>query len=139
MDYSEFLEKSGMYVTTEEYEQIIKPIYLEAPSDIVGNEVTMFCEWLKDSEFSIAQLRQIARIAKAYGSAVSKLVAAQNKVSELDVKAGVLESENQKLQNRLDAVIEVVGDESLVERMVDDIDTEGIIDAWVRARNTRRQ
>ena len=42
------------------------------------------------------------------------------------------------LQERLDAVIEVVGDEHLVERMVDDIDTEDIIDAWIRTKNMKQ-
>ena len=42
------------------------------------------------------------------------------------------------LQERLDAVIEVVGDEHLVERMVDDIDTEDIIDAWIRSKNMKQ-
>ena len=42
------------------------------------------------------------------------------------------------LQERLDAVIEVIGDESLVERMVDDIDTEDIIDAWIRTKNMKQ-
>ena len=42
------------------------------------------------------------------------------------------------LQERLDAVIEVVGDEHLVERMVDDIETEDIIDAWIRTKNVKQ-
>lgn len=42
------------------------------------------------------------------------------------------------LQERLDAVIEVIGDEHLVERMVDDIDTEDIIDAWIRSKNMKQ-
>ena len=42
------------------------------------------------------------------------------------------------LQERLDAVIEVVGDEHLVERMVDDIETEDIIDAWIRTKNMKQ-
>ena len=42
------------------------------------------------------------------------------------------------LQERLDAVIEVIGDESLVERMVDDIETEDIIDAWIRSKNMKQ-
>ena len=42
------------------------------------------------------------------------------------------------LQERLDAVIEVIGDESLVNRMVDDIETEDIIDAWIRTKNMKQ-
>ena len=42
------------------------------------------------------------------------------------------------LQERLDAVIEVIGDESLVERMIDDIETEDIIDAWIRSKNMKQ-
>ena len=42
------------------------------------------------------------------------------------------------LQERLDAVIEVIGDEHLVERMVDDIETEDIIDAWIRTKNMKQ-
>ena len=42
------------------------------------------------------------------------------------------------LQERLDAVIEVIGDEHLVERMVDDIETEDIIDAWIRSKNMKQ-
>ena len=42
------------------------------------------------------------------------------------------------LQERLDAVIEIIGDESLVERMVDDIETEDIIDAWIRSKNMKQ-
>ena len=68
-----------------------------------------------------------------------ELNALQQKVAELDVKAGVLEEQNRKLQERLDAVIEVAGDESLVQTMVDNMSTEDIIDAWIRARETRRQ
>ena len=41
-------------------------------------------------------------------------------------------------QERLDAVIEVIGDESLVNRMVDDIETEDIIDAWIRTKNMKQ-
>ncbi len=134
MDYHEFIEKSGWDVSREDYEQIIEPIYLKGPSDIVGIEVTLFCQWLKDNDFTIRQLRQIAAIAEAYDGAVSKLTGLQQKVRDLEAEVTVLGLHEQKLQERLDAVIEVVGDESLVERMVDDIATEDIIDAWVRAK-----
>ncbi len=134
MDYHEFIEKSGWEVSREDYEQIIEPLYLKGPSDIVGIEVTLFCQWLKDNGFTLGQLRQIAAIAEAYDSAVSKVSGLQQKVRDLEAEVTVLGLHDQKLQERLDAVIEVVGNESLVERMVDNIDTEDIIDAWVRAK-----
>jgi hypothetical protein len=134
MDYHEFIEKSGWEISREDYEQIIEPLYLKGPSDIVGIEVTLFCQWLKDNDFTLGQLRQIAAIAEAYDGAVSKVSGLQQKVRDLEAEVTVLGLHEQKLQERLDAVIEVVGDESLVERMVDDIDTEDIIDAWVRAK-----
>ena len=49
-------------------------------------------------------------------------------------EASVMGLHERLLQERLDAVIEVIGDEHLVERMVDDIETEDIIDAWIRAK-----
>lgn len=134
MDYHEFIEKSGWDVSREDYEQIIEPLYLKGPSDIVGIEVTLFCQWLKDNDFTLGQLRQIAAIAEAYDSAVSKVGGLQQKVRDLQAEVTVLGLHEQKLQERLDAVIEAVGDESLVERMVDDIPTDQIIDAWVRAK-----
>lgn len=134
MDYHEFVEKAGWDVSREDYENIIEPLYLKGPSDIVGIEVTLFCQWLKDNDFTLGQLRQIAAIAEAYDGAVSKVSGLQQKVRDLEAEVTVLGMHEQKLQERLDAVIEVVGDESLVERMVDDIATEDIIDAWVRAK-----
>ena len=134
MDYHEFIEKSGWDVSREDYEQIIEPLYLKGPSDIVGIEVTLFCQWLKDNGFTLGQLRQIVAIAEAYDSAVSKVGELQQKVRDLEAEVTVLGLHEQKLQERLDAVIEVIGDESLVERMVDDIATEDIIDAWIRAK-----
>ena len=134
MDYHEFIEKSGWEVSREDYEQIIEPLYLKGPSDIVGIEVTLFCQWLKDNDFTLGQLRQIAAIAEAYDGAVSKVSGLQQKVRDLEAEVTVLGLHEQKLQERLDAVIEVVGDETLVNRMVDDIETEDIIDAWIRAK-----
>lgn len=134
MDYHEFIEKSGWDVSREDYEQIIEPLYLKGPSDIVGIEVTLFCQWLKDNGFTLGQLRQIAAIAEAYDAVASKVDGLQQKVRDLEAEVTVLGLHEQKLQERLDAVIEVIGDESLVERMVDDIPTEDIIDAWVRAK-----
>lgn len=134
MDYHEFIEKSGWDVSREDYEQIIEPLYLKGPSDIVGIEVTLFCQWLKDNGFTLGQLRQIAAIAEAYDAIASKVGGLQQKIRDLEAEVTVLGLHEQKLQERLDAVIEVIGDESLVERMVDDIPTEDIIDAWVRAK-----
>ena len=59
-------------------------------------------------------------------------------IRELKGEVTVLGLHEQKLQERLDAVIEVVGDEHLVERMVDDIETEDIIDAWIRTKNMKQ-
>lgn len=56
------------------------------------------------------------------------------KIYDLKDEVTVLGLHEQKLQERLDAVIEVIGDESLVERIVDDIETEDIIDAWIHAK-----
>lgn len=53
-------------------------------------------------------------------------------------EASVMGLHERILQERLDAVIEVVGDEHLVERMVDDIETEDIIDAWIRTKNMQQ-
>ena len=138
MDYHEFIEKSGWEVSREDYEQIIKPLYLKGPSDIVGIEVTLFCQWLKDNNFTLEQLRQIAAIAEAYDGAVSKVSGLQQKVRDLEAEVTVLGLHEQKLQERLDAVIEVIGDETLVNRMVDDIETEDIIDAWIRTKNMKQ-
>lgn len=53
---------------------------------------------------------------------------------DLEREVTVLGLHEQKLQKRLDAVIEIVGDDTLVNRMIDDIETEDIIDAWIRAK-----
>lgn len=53
-------------------------------------------------------------------------------------EASVMGLHERILQERLDAVIEVIGDESLVNRMVDDIETEDIIDAWIRTKNIKQ-
>lgn len=134
MDYHEFMDKSGWEVSLQDYEQIIEPLYLKGPSDITGIEVSLFCQWLKDNDFTVGQLRQIAAISEAYDGAVSKIGGLQQKVRDLEAEVAVLGLHEQKLQERLGAIIECVGDESLVERMVDDIPTEDIIDAWVRAK-----
>ena len=53
-------------------------------------------------------------------------------------EASVMGLHERLLQERLDAVIEVIGDESLVARMVDDTETEDIIDAWIRTKNMKQ-
>ena len=67
-----------------------------------------------------------------------KIKELNKEIHDLKGEVTVLGLHEQKLQERLDAVIEVIGDEHLVERMVDDIDTEDIIDAWVRAKNMKQ-
>lgn len=134
MDYHEFVDKAGWDVSREDYENIIEPLYLKGPSDIVGIGVTRFCQWVKENDFTLGQLRQIAAIAEAYDGAVSKVGGLQEKVRDLQAEVTVLGLHEQKLQERLDAVIEAADEQSLVERMVDDIPTDQIIDAWVRAK-----
>ena len=134
MDYHEFRDKSGWDVSLQDYEQIIKPVYLKGPSSIVGVEVSLFCQWLNENNFTIEQLYQIASIAEAYDAAVSEVSELKKKVRDLEGELTVVGMHDQKLQARLDAVIEIVGDDTLVNRMIDDIDTEDIIDAWIRAK-----
>ena len=74
-----------------------------------------------------------------------KIAQMHSKISDLDSEIHGLKGElsvmglhERILQERLDAVIEVIGDESLVERMVDDIETEDIIDAWIRTKNMKQ-
>lgn len=62
----------------------------------------------------------------------SKINELNGKIHDLKDELAVTGLHERMLQERLDAVIEVVGDESLVERMVDDIETEDIIDTWIR-------
>lgn len=59
-------------------------------------------------------------------------------IQGLKGEASVMGLHERILQERLDAVIEVIGDESLVNRMVDDIETEDIIDAWIRTKNMKQ-
>lgn len=135
MYYHEFVEKTDWDdVSREDYEQIIEPLYQKVPSDIVGIGMTRFCQWLKDNDFTMGQLRQIAAIAEAYDSAVLKIDELQEKVRDLKAEVTVLGLHEQQLQERLNAVIEVADEESIVERMVDDIPTEQIIDAWIHAK-----
>lgn len=134
MDYHEFKEKSGWEISLYDYEQIIHPIYMNGPSDIVGIEVTLFCHWLNDNGFSLKQLAQIALITESYANAKARAKEMQKKVSDLEGELTVVGTHDEKLQARLDAVIEIVGDDTLVNRMIDDIETEDIIDAWIRAK-----
>ena len=134
MDYHEFRDKSGWNVSLQDYEQIIKPMYLNGPFDVVGGEVTLFCKWLNDNDFNLKQLAQIALIAEAYATAKTRAKELQKKVNDLEGELTVVGTHDEKLQARLDAVIEIVGDDTLVNRMIDDIETEDIIDAWIRAK-----
>ena len=68
----------------------------------------------------------------------SKINELNGEIHGLKGEASVMGLHERLLQERLDAVIEVVGDESLVERMVDDIETEDIIDAWIRTKNMKQ-
>lgn len=87
------------------------------------------------------QRRIIENVAKLH----DKIAQMHSKINELNGEIHGLKEElavtglhEQKLQERLDAAIEVIGDEHLVERMVDDIGTEDIIDAWIRAKNMKQ-
>ena len=83
----------------------------------------------------------IENVAKLH----DKIAQMHSKINELNDEIHGLKDElavtglhEHILQERLDAVIEVIGDESLVNRMVDDIETEDIIDAWIRTKNMRQ-
>lgn len=81
---------------------------------------------------TVANLRDIVAELKR------KINELNGKIHELKDELAVTGLHEHILQERLDAVIEVVGDESLVERMVDDIETEDIIDAWIRTKNMKQ-
>ena len=68
----------------------------------------------------------------------SKINELNGEIHGLKSEASVMGLHERILQERLDAVIEVIGDEHLVERMVDDIETEDIIDAWIRSKNMKQ-
>lgn len=139
MDYYEFCEKCGWDdISREDYEQVIEPLYMKGPSDIVGIEVTLFCQWIKKNGFCLGQLREIAAIVELYDKALTKNRELMEKVRDLEAEVTTLGLHDQKTQERLDAVIECVGDESLVERMVDDISTEDIIDAYIHAMTVKK-
>ena len=89
-----------------------------------------------------ANQRQIIDAVTALRDTVAEL---KRKINELNGEihglkgeASVMGLHERILQERLDAVIEVIGDESLVNRMVDDIETEDIIDAWIRSKNMKQ-
>lgn len=89
-----------------------------------------------------ANQRQIIDAVTALRDIVAGL---KRKINELNGEihglkgeASVMGLHERILQERLDAVIEVIGDESLVTRMVDDIETEDIIDAWIRSKNMKQ-
>ena len=68
----------------------------------------------------------------------SKINELNGEIHGLKGEASVMGLHERLLQERLNAVIEVIGDEHLVERMVDDIETEDIIDAWIRSKNMKQ-
>lgn len=81
---------------------------------------------------TVANLRDIVAELKR------KINELNGEIHGLKGEASVMGLHERILQERLDAVIEVIGDEHLVERMVDDIDTEDIIDAWIRTKNVKQ-
>ena len=81
---------------------------------------------------TVANLRDIIAELKR------KINELNGEIHGLKGEASVMGLHERILQERLDAVIEVIGDESLVNRMVDDIETEDIIDAWIRSKNMKQ-
>lgn len=81
---------------------------------------------------TVANLRDIVAELKR------KINELNGEIHGLKGEASVMGLHERILQERLDAVIEIIGDESLVERMVDDIETEDIIDAWIRSKNMKQ-
>ena len=81
---------------------------------------------------TVANLRDIVAELKR------KINELNGEIHGLKGEASVMGLHERLLQERLDAVIEVIGDESLVDRMVDDIETEDIIDAGIRSKNTKQ-
>lgn len=80
----------------------------------------------------------VANLRDTVAELKSRINELNGKNRELKDELAVTGLHEHILQERLDAVIEVVGDEHLVERMVDDIETEDIIDAWIRTKNMKQ-
>ena len=134
MDYHEFMDKSGWEVSLQDYEQIIEPLYLKGPSDIVGIEVSLFCQWLKDNDFTLKQLKAFVPIIADFDEAVTKMQALQQKVRDLEAEVMLSRTNEEAVERRLRAVIRCFGEDTIAERMVDDIDTDTIIDMYARMK-----
>ena len=134
MDYHEFIEKSGWDVTEEEYEQYILPTYMKGPSDIIGIEVTLFCQWLNDNGFTMKQLKAIAPIMLYFDDAVTKNQALQSQVRDLEADLMLSRTNEDAVERRLRAVLRCYGEDDVCQRMVDDIPTDQIIDMYARAK-----
>ena len=80
----------------------------------------------------------VAKLHDKIAQMHSKINELNGEIHELKDELAVTGLHEHMLQERLDAVIEVIGDEHLVERMVDDIETEDIIDAWIRTKNMKQ-
>ena len=99
---------------------------LELPcDDSLGVNQQLIIDTVKDLRDTVAELKR-------------KINELNGEIHGLKGEASVMGLHERLLQERLDAVIEVIGDESLVERMVDDIETEDIIDAWIRSKNMKQ-
>lgn len=83
-------------------------------------------------------IENVAKLHDRIAQMHSKMNELNGEIHELKDELAVTGLHEHMLQERLDAVIEVVGDEHLVERMVDDIETEDIIDAWIRSKNMKQ-
>lgn len=83
-------------------------------------------------------IENVAKLHDKIAQMHSKINELNSEIHELKDELAVTGLHERILQERLDAVIEVIGDESLVNRMVDDIETEDIIDAWIRTKNMKQ-
>ena len=83
-------------------------------------------------------IENVAKLHDKIGEMRSKINELNSEIHGLKDELAVTGLHEHMLQERLDAVIEIIGDESLVERMVDDIETEDIIDAWIRTKNMKQ-
>lgn len=135
MDYYEFIEKSGWEDTdVDDYEQYILPAYMKGPSDIVGSEVTLFCRWLNDNGITLKQLKAFMPIIADFDEAVTKMQALQQMVRDLEAEVMLSRTNEEAVERRLRAVIRCFGEDTIAERMVDDIDTDTIIDMYARMK-----